>query len=320
MIIPFPEDIHRLKRYPLTLTLLILNTMIFFLFFTKDTGSLSSSQLLNSEGLHLTGRLYYQYLQDLPAKDLYVKPTWVQQMSFYNSEQMKVLGSYALRDSDFLAKAEHLKFTGDDIKILSWRKNLSEFCDEYKDQTLFHFGLSSLSRSPLSWLTYQFSHSNWLHLFSNMAYLLVIGVAVELLVGSAWLLAVYILGGLAGGLGFLLSDAHGTVPMVGASASISALLAFYCVAEVRRRVRYMFFVSPAAGLFGAIYLPTLLIVPLFLLADLASFWASPEGLGGGVAYAAHLGGTVCGLAMGLTYRKWARFQSSVKSSHLIDEL
>lgn len=320
MIIPFPEDLHKVTKYPLTLTLLILNTLIFFLFFTKDIGTLSSSQLLNSEGLHLTGRLYYQYLQGLPAKELYAKPSWVQQMSSYNSEQMKVLGSYALRDSDFVARGEHLKFTGDDVKISSWRKNLIEFRDEYKDQTLFHFGLSSLSRSSLSWLTYQFSHSNWLHLFSNMAYLLVIGVAVELLVGSTWLLAVYLLGGMLGGFGFLLSDAHGTVPMVGASASISALLAFYCVAEVRRRIRYMFFVSPAEGLFGAIYLPTLLIVPLFLLADLASYWASPEGLGGGVAYAAHLGGTVCGLLLGLIYRKWSHLPTSVKSTHLIDEL
>ncbi len=93
--------------------------------------------------------------------------------------------------------------------------------------------------------------------------------------------------------------------MVGASASISALLAFYCIVETRIRIRFLYFVSPMPGQYGAIYLPTLLIVPLFLVVDLANLWSTPEGLGGGVAYAAHIGGTVMGLIAGFVYR-WQR--------------
>lgn len=302
MILPCPEDVRNYTRFPLTLTLVVLNVFIFILIFSGTNSTISSSSLLQKDGLTLTGRLYYQYLQKTPSEVLYEKPAWVHEMKSTNAEQMGVLGSYALRDARFLASAETLPYKGDEIQIENWRSNFVEFRKKYQQQLLYRFGLSSMEKGPLAWLTYQFSHSNWIHLLSNLAFLALIGVAVEALVGSGMLLVIYILGGLAGGAGFLFSETHGTVPMVGASASISALLAFYCVAETRARVRFLYFVSPMPGQYGAIYLPTLLIVPLFLVVDLANLWSTPEGLGSGVAYAAHLGGTLIGVLAGLAYR------------------
>lgn len=303
MILPCPEDIRIYKRYPLTMMLVGLNLFIFLWIFGGGVSSnLSTSNLLREEGLTLTGRLYYQYLQELPAQDLASRPQWIHQMSSANTEQMGVLGGYALRDADFLASAESHFYRGDEVQIAQWRKDLVEFRKLYQDQLLFRFGLSSMEKSPWVWLTYQFSHSNWLHILSNLAFLVFIGAAVEALAGSEMLLLIYLFGGLAGGAGFILSDSHGAVPMVGASASISGLLGFYCVVEMRRRVRFLYFVSPIPGQYGAIYLPTLMIVPLFLLVDLANLWSTPEGLGGGVAYVAHLGGAICGVLVGLLIR------------------
>ena len=306
MILPAPVNLKEYTRFPLTLTLVFLNLFIFVLIFSGNTSSVSDSALLQEDGLTLSGRLYYQYLKDLPAKDLYSKPSWVHEMRANNLDQMGVLGSYALRDADFLNVAETLSYKGDDVQIATWKKQIHDFRKEYQEQLLFRFGLSSLAKGPLSWLTYQFSHSNWIHLLSNLMFLVLISAAVESLSVSWVLLIVYLVGGLAGGLGFLLSESSGTVPMVGASASISALLAFYCVAEVRSKVRYFYFVSPMPGHNGFIYLPTLMIFPLFLLVDLANLWSSPEGLGSGVAYAAHIGGTVFGLLGGYAYRIGAK--------------
>lgn len=302
MILPTPADIREYTRYPLTITLALLNVFIFILIFSGQHSSLSSSALLQEEGLTLSGRLYYQYLKESPAKVLYAKPEWIHNMRPGNSEQMGVLGSYALRDADFLKGAESFSYRGDDVQIATWKKDIHSFRKQYQEQLLFRFGLSSLEKGPLSWLTYQFSHSSWMHLLSNLMFLVVIGAAVEALAGSGVLLVVYLMGGFAGGLGFLLSQGSGTVPMVGASASISGLLAFYCIAEIRQRVRYFYFVSPMPGHNGFIYLPTFMIFPLFLLIDLANLWSTPEGLGSGVAYAAHLGGTVFGLIGGYAYR------------------
>ncbi|WP_413569884.1 rhomboid family intramembrane serine protease [Bdellovibrio sp. HCB117] len=310
MIFPAPEDFRSYTRYPLTITLVVLNVFIFLLIFSGAPNSVSSASLLQKDGLTLTGRLYYQYLQTLPAELLYEKPAWVHEVTSNNVEQLGVLGAYALRDARYLATAETWAYKGDEIQINQWRSDIQEFRKKYQEQLLFRFGLSSYEKGALSWVTYQFSHSNWIHLISNLAFLAVIGIAVEALVGSGALLFLYMLGGIAGGAGFLFSEAHGTVPMVGASASISALLAFYCVAETRKRIRYLYFVSPMPGHYGPIYLPTLLIIPLFLLVDLANFWSTPEGLGGGVAYAAHLGGTFLGVFVALLYR-WKAPTSSV---------
>ncbi|MEK2644786.1 rhomboid family intramembrane serine protease [Bdellovibrio sp. BCCA] len=302
MILPCPEDFRDYTRFPLTITLVVLNIFIFVLIFSGASSTISSSSILQREGLTLTGRLYYQYLQNLSSEALYEKPSWIHEIKSQNIEQMGVLGAYALRDARFLESAETLNYKGDDVQIANWKTDFVEFRKKYQEQLLYRFGLSSSEKGPLAWLTYQFSHSNWIHLLSNLAFLALIGVAVEGLVGSGALLFIYVLGGIAGGAGFLFSDSHGTVPMVGASASISALLAFYCVAETRIRVRFLYFVSPMPGQYGAIYLPTLLIVPLFLVVDLANLWATPEGLGSGVAYAAHLGGTLIGALAAFAYR------------------
>ena len=313
MIIPCPENLspREFAKYPLTITLVLLNIFIFLLIFNGPRSKMDSAKILEAEGMMTTGRLYYQYLQKLSPTALAEKPEWVHRLQSSNTEQMTLLGAYALRDATFLEKAEKLPFHGDQVQIASWRTEVESFRKEYKQQLLFRFGLSSIEKGPLSWITYQFSHSTVVHLLSNILFLVVIGAAVEALAGSGVLLVVYVLGGVAGGLGFLLSQAHGTVPMVGASASISALLAFYCVAQVKPIIRYFYLISPIGGYFGFIYLPTLLFFPLFLVVDVANLWATPEGLGSGVAYAAHLGGTIFGLLGGLAYRRGALTRTSV---------
>lgn len=303
MILPYPTDIKNYKQFPLTLTLVFLNTFIFILIFSgASSSSLSSAALLESEGLTLTGRLYYQYLRGLSSQEAARKPAWIRELKPVSEDQMAVLGSYALRDGRFLARAEKSVYLGDEVQISQWRNDLAKFRNNYQEQHLFHFGLSAAKSSPLAWITYQFSHSNWVHLLSNLMFLLLIGSAVEGLVGSGSLLFVYVLGGFAGGLGFLLWDLNSAVPMVGASASISALLLFYCIAEPRMRVRFLYIISPLPGQYGPIYLPTLLIIPLFIAVDLSNLWSTPEGLGSGVAYAAHLGGAAIGALVGFFYR------------------
>lgn len=307
MILPCPADLKNYKQFPLMWTLVFLNIFIFVLIFSGSSSNLSSSNLssaplLEKEGLILSGRLYHQYLQKLPSEELFAKPAWIHKLKSENEDQMGVLGSYALRDGRFLVGAEKLLYRGDEIQISQWKKDLVSFRNKYQEQHLYQFGLSASKRNPLSWITYQFSHSNWMHLLSNLMFLVLIGAAVEGLVGSGALLFVYIIGGIAGGFSFLLWDLDGAVPMVGASASISALLLFYCVAESRTRIRYLYIISPLPGQYGAIYLPTLLIIPLFIVVDLSSLWANPEGFGSGVAYAAHLGGAAIGALTGFFYR------------------
>lgn len=303
MILPQPEPLSKYHRYPLTWTLLALNVLIYFLFFAGQTDSFKDQEILKTESTIVTGKLYHQFLQRLSSFEQKSRAEWIYQLSSDNDEQMEILGAYALRDAEFLAQAETLPFEGDQVAISKWRESAAAFMKFYNEDTMYNFGLNKKDMNSITWITYQFSHASITHLFSNMLFLVVMGTAVETLIGSFGLLIIYLLGGIAGGAAFLFYNGHGVIPMVGASASISALLAFYVVAEVRRRVRYVYFVSPFPGHNGFIYLPTLLIIPLFLLVDFTSLIANPEGIGSGVAYAAHVGGTLFGVLIG-AFARW----------------
>ncbi|MNK07451.1 Rhomboid family protein [compost metagenome] len=294
MILPCPVEPKQILRLPVTLSLVFLNVFIYIVFFSGAGESLASSRILTSDSLIMSGRLYRQYLDQLTPAEVSTRPQWIGAMKAGDPGQMEVLGAFALRDGGFLSQAPSMAFQGDEVAINSWLTDLKDFQSKYFSQVLFQFGLSSVQSGPLSWITYQFSHAGLIHLFSNLVFLIVMGAAVEVTSGSLAVLLIYMAGGFAGGLGFLMANAHGMIPMVGASASVSALLAFYCLAEVRPRIRYAYFVTPIQGQYGFIYLPTLLIIPLFLLVDVSSLLATPEGLGSGVAYSAHLGGSLLG--------------------------
>lgn len=303
MILPQSEPLSKFHRFPLTWTLLALNVLIYFLFFAGQPDSFKDQKILQTESTVVTGKLYYQYLQHLSSFEQATRASWIYKLSVESDDQMEILGSYALRDADFLAQAETFPYTGDQVAIGRWREQAASFMKFYNEDTMYNFGLNKADANSMTWITYQFSHASMTHLFSNMLFLVVMGTAVEAMVGSFALLVIYLLGGIAGGAAFLFYNGHGVIPMVGASASISALLAFYVVAETRRRVRYVYFISPFPGHNGFIYLPTLLIIPLFLLVDFTSLIANPEGIGSGVAYSAHVGGTIFGVITG-AFARW----------------
>jgi membrane associated rhomboid family serine protease len=303
MILPQPEPLSKFHRYPLTWTLLALNVLIYFLFFAGQPDGFKDQKILQTESTVITGKLYYQYLRHLSSFEQGYRAPWIFKLSPESDDQMEILGSYALRDADFLNQVETFQFSGDEVAINRWREQAASFLKFYNEDTMYNFGLNKTAANSVTWITYQFSHASLTHLFSNMLFLVVMGTAVETLVGSFALLMIYLLGGVAGGAAFLLYNGHGVIPMVGASASISALLAFYVVAEARRRVRYVYFISPFPGHNGFIYLPTLLIIPLFLLVDFTSLIANPEGIGSGVAYSAHVGGTLFGVITG-AFARW----------------
>lgn len=311
MIIPYPVELKEIHKLPVTTMLVCLNIFLFVIYFSGHDSAIYSSPLLQADGLAMTGRMYQQYIQD--SGNERERPEWVREIRNEDRGQLGVLGAYALRDNQFISLAKAFNFAGDSVRIAEWKENVEKYQAEYQKSILTKFGLSAQSKGPIAWLTYQFSHSNWMHLFSNVIYLLFIGAAVEMVAGSAALLAVYVLGGIGGGIAYTFADPYSITPVIGASACVSALLAFYCVVEMRKRVRYFYFVFPRPNMFGPIYLPTLLIVPLFLVADFASLWSSPVGLGGGIAYSAHIGGSLIGILIGILYRIRSHYHSNAIS-------
>jgi membrane associated rhomboid family serine protease len=153
---------------------------------------------------------------------------------------------------------------------------------------------------PSTWITpftAMFMHGGLLHLGGNMLFLWIFGNNVEDSMGRARYLAFYVLGGLAA---FALQVGVGpntTVPNIGASGAIAAVLGGYILLYPRARVLTFVFIIL---FFTLIELPAFVVLGLWFLEQLA-FGASGlshgGGDGGGVAYFAHIGGFAFGLLL-----------------------
>jgi membrane associated rhomboid family serine protease len=149
-----------------------------------------------------------------------------------------------------------------------------------------------------SWLTLvtaMFLHGGILHLLGNMLFLWIFGTNVEDAM-SRWRFPLfYLLGGLTA-IGLQIAvDPSSTVPTVGASGAIAAVLGGYILLYPRARVVTVVFVIL---LFTLIELPAWVMLGFWFLMQAlfaVSSVVNQIGDGGGVAYAAHVGGFVFGL-------------------------
>lgn len=174
----------------------------------------------------------------------------------------------------------------------------------------FHFGLvparytdpawaraAGLSPdNPLPFITNMFLHGGFAHILGNMWTLWIFGGAVEDRLGRARFLALYFLSGLAASVTHFLANAGSTVPAVGASGAISGVLGAYAMLFPLARI---VFVAPVLFIPFFFELPALLYTGFwFLLQFLYGTWdlIAPR-VGGGVAWWAHIGGFVAGLAL-----------------------
>ena len=148
---------------------------------------------------------------------------------------------------------------------------------------------------PWTILTYMFMHGGFMHLLMNMLIFFFMGKMLEQYLGTKKTLSIYILGGIVGALIYfgahnifpLLSE-QGHLPMVGASASVMAVLA--AIATYAPNVE--------VHVFGAIKVKLYIIAILYGLIDLMSI-----GSGDGTAHFAHLGGALWGFLYIIQFKK-----------------
>ena len=145
----------------------------------------------------------------------------------------------------------------------------------------------------LTVLTSMFLHGGWAHLLGNMLYLWIFGNNVEEAMGHLRFLAFYLASGTVAALAQALPAPESTVPMIGASGAVSGVLGAYLLLYPHARVLV---VVPLGLYLHVVRLPAVLVLGLWFLIQLASSLAAPAG-GGGVAFRAHLGGFVAGMAL-----------------------
>ncbi|MGH2943098.1 MAG: rhomboid family intramembrane serine protease [Solirubrobacteraceae bacterium] len=141
-----------------------------------------------------------------------------------------------------------------------------------------------------------FMHGGILHLGGNMLFLWIFGNNVEDSMGPARFVAFYLLGGVVALLGQTLIDPDAAIPTIGASGAVAAVLGGYILLYPRARVVTVVFIII---FFTILELPAMVMIGVWFLQQIAFGYfdlANPTGGGGGVAYFAHIGGFLFGLA------------------------
>jgi membrane associated rhomboid family serine protease len=171
------------------------------------------------------------------------------------------------------------------------------------DFFVMRWGYRPADPSLVTVLTSMFLHGSALHLAGNMLFLWIYGDNVEHRLGRWAYLAAYLATGTAATLGYALlaPGQDGLVPMVGASGAISGVLGLYFIWFPRNKVRVFVLLFPFYV--DVWHIGARWVLGFYLVAEnlLPFFWGS----GGSVAYGAHIGGFIAGMAGAALLNQWS---------------
>ncbi len=145
-------------------------------------------------------------------------------------------------------------------------------------------------------ITSMFLHGGWMHLLGNMLFLWVFGDNIEDAMGHLFYLFFYLACGVAAGMFHVVLDPDSNVPLIGASGAIAGVLGGYWLLYPRARVDVLIFYFVKA-------LPAFWVLLAWFFIQLFMGITSSSS-GGGVAYWAHFGGFIAGIA--LTFPIWLK--------------
>jgi membrane associated rhomboid family serine protease/HSP20 family molecular chaperone IbpA len=159
--------------------------------------------------------------------------------------------------------------------------------------------------SLLSVVTSMFMHGGVAHIVGNMVFLWVFGDNIEDKFGRVKYILLYFGWGAAAALlhsAFAVSTGSGAVPAVGASGAISGVLGAYLLLFPRAKI----YTIITAFFIYTVRIPVLVYIPFWFILQLVFGLIgqlSPLG-DSGVAYLAHVGGFIAGVATGLAARSF----------------
>jgi membrane associated rhomboid family serine protease len=163
-------------------------------------------------------------------------------------------------------------------------------------------GYGEVSLAVIPMFTSMFMHAGWLHLIGNMWTLHIFGDNVEDVLGGGLFLVFYLTCGLAALMAHILFAGSSATPLVGASGAIAGVMGAYFTLFPGARVLTL---VPIFIIFTVIELPAYVFLGLWFVLQFfqGAFTIVGPAAAGGVAWWAHVGGFMAGVAL---IRVWNR--------------
>lgn len=161
-----------------------------------------------------------------------------------------------------------------------------------------HYLLTFESKQPIppvmTLFSSMFMHGGIFHLAGNMLYLWIFGNNIEDSLGHVKFIIFYLFCGVAAAYGHTLANPESMTPMIGASGAVSGILGAYLLLFPRASVHTLLFFG---FFFTTVRIPALIVIVFWAIIQFINgiLSSGPNG-GGGVAWFAHIGGFLMGIA------------------------
>ena len=278
------------KHPPLaTLLLIVINALVFFVYQGQDAQRLDQAYAWYAEsGLLERERAPFLAYLDRSGNKLLEQtggaadePGTLEQAAWQRQAQFE----HAVHDAAF-ARALHRELAGDP-QWLAARSRFEVLANAVSSRA---YAFEPRDPRPVTWITSMFLHADLSHLVGNMVFLFLFGFALEIAIGRAVFLLLYLCSGMGGSLLYWAS-AYGTDGgALGASGAISGLMGMYIALYGLRKITFFYHVVFLTGLVRA---PALIVFPVWVGFEL---WGARYAADN-VAYWAHAGGLLFGFVL-----------------------
>ena len=151
-------------------------------------------------------------------------------------------------------------------------------------------------------VTSMFLHGGWMHIIGNMVFLWAFAPPMEGAMGSFRFVIFYLLGGAVAMAAQMYGDPNSTVPSLGASGAVAAVMGAFLVTYPRDQIRTLI-LAPTARI---VSIPAIVLIGLWIVTQVISVTTeTTQANAGGIAYLAHIGGAVFGVVTGRLFLRSA---------------
>ncbi len=298
IIVPVEKKIDW-RRPPLVLISLVIINILVFAFYQSGDGEILDEAVqhyYDNRMLETEWRAYQAYAQN---RDLPFKVAKNDEYAIY----------YIVSDAAF---DRFMADSGAQYVHINKRKRWRQHRDQLEEISSkistngYAFHVDSISVAQL--FSSQFLHGGIMHLVGNMVFLVLVGFAAEAALGSAVFLLFYLISGAAGAL-FFAAFSSGAGSLVGASGSISGVMAMYVVLFGMRKIQFFYWVFVFTGYVRA---AAIIMLPMYILKEVYSYYTID---GSNVAFTAHIGGFLAGAILVLLTKE---YRSGVIDNEYLD--
>lgn len=315
LIIPVTGKNNK-KQFPvMTLALIVVNIIVYFFFQANDHYLYQESMRYYHDSglLNIELSAYKNYLEQTDKESL--------DIAQQKSQSADILVYDMLRDHKFLSLLRSERIIKKDTAIYSdWRQKRDNFESRQSSIVMKRYGYSPVEKNRIGLLTHMFLHGSTMHLVGNMVFLYFVGALLESAIGPFFILAGYLVTGIAACSLFAFVYPLSPGPLVGASGAIAGLMGGYAILFRLRKVKIFYSLG---FYFNYATIPALVLLPIWLGNEFFQLYINPESQ---VAYMAHVGGLASGGILGglhLLFRRDAvdeMFQESEQKDRVAEHL